>query len=510
MIIYSELESAVKSAGKVQTEIEGYISEIKKTIKTPISNLPGSDSKGYASTASQLAQNKINQLNKKSEKFASIEKKLNDVVTTAKSKDSNVSGRIEEIANSVIGKRKWYQAVGDWLYNTFCVDLANSNFVFEFFADCYEWAHSRYEKVKEIVVDWFKYGDGKYILNIALSVAGTIAAIAGAIAAVAAAPFTGGASLAGLILCIGAVASCVTAAIATINTIATVYDNGKALSLSGNIFDGYDGKPGAARYYGDTARMSEAFDKRDMGDETTNKIFNFTGKTIDFIDNVATVVDVVCSVAKLGIVYDYRIKKPGKSNINTRINKDTFFKGYDFSYKNVTRNLMKEMGFKITSGDLDTKTAFDFKKKFFAGDYNIDKFTKFTNGKKVWSAPEWSVKVFKVVKTFTNINKINSSISTFDHLLDPPPSNVKMTKLEEAIYDAEKIYNGTKAITDVIGFTKIGSVYGKYGIKVGETTGTVISAVVNLIDSASTSVATGAVQTPAPATSGGGGGGYAW
>ena len=43
----------------------------------------------------------------------------------AKSVDSTVATNISSIAEGYIEKRKWYEAAGDWIYNTFCVDLAN-------------------------------------------------------------------------------------------------------------------------------------------------------------------------------------------------------------------------------------------------------------------------------------------------------------------------------------------------------------------------------------------------
>ena len=59
-IHYGNLEDSIKRSKKIRSELSGYVDEINKRIIKPISNLSGSDSKGYTYTASNLAYNKIN------------------------------------------------------------------------------------------------------------------------------------------------------------------------------------------------------------------------------------------------------------------------------------------------------------------------------------------------------------------------------------------------------------------------------------------------------------------
>ena len=118
-IHYGNLEDSVKRSQKVRGEISGYVEEIKKRITTPISGLSGSDSAGYASTASSLAWQKITSLNNKANRFSAYEGTVNTLISTAKTKDNYVSGQIETIAGMYVEKRKWYQKAGDWIYNTF-------------------------------------------------------------------------------------------------------------------------------------------------------------------------------------------------------------------------------------------------------------------------------------------------------------------------------------------------------------------------------------------------------
>ena len=90
-------------------------------------------------------------------------------VDHAKDADSKVSREIESLADVYIGKRTWYEKVGDWLYDTFCVDLANSNDAFRFFSDAVKWCTGQAGDWIESVRDYFKYGDGQYIYNMVMA-----------------------------------------------------------------------------------------------------------------------------------------------------------------------------------------------------------------------------------------------------------------------------------------------------------------------------------------------------
>ena len=138
-IVYSSLEDAVDYASKARTKIDNYITQIGYVINTSISNLKGSDSYGYAQSAANLASQKTNDLAAKKTYFVNLENSLNSVISTAKSVDSTVATNISSIAEGYIEKRKWYEAAGDWIYNTFCVDLANHFSLVRDFVDGLKW-----------------------------------------------------------------------------------------------------------------------------------------------------------------------------------------------------------------------------------------------------------------------------------------------------------------------------------------------------------------------------------
>lgn len=455
-IVYASLEDAVDYASKTRTKIDNYITKIGKVINTPISNLSGSDSYGYAQSAANLATQKTSELVAKKTYFVNLENSLNSVISTAKSVDSTVANNISSIAEGYIEKRKWYEAAGDWIYNTFCVDLANHFSLVRDFVDGLKWVGDKVGNVLDKVHDWFKYGDGKYIWKITTSVVGAVVAVAGAIAAICAIPFSGGLSIPLVIGCIGALATSIGAIITVGNSISTLYTSGKALSLSGNIFDDDDGDPGAARYYGSASKMSEAFDKFDLGDKNTNDGFKTAGKVIDTTKGVADTTAFVCNIASLGNVKDYRVTTR-TDNINMRYNGDKWYKGYSFTWKNIKRNVLHDMGKTVTTGKFKDGS---FKLKFSSTD-KVSKYTiHFKNS--AFAAPEKLVKFFNITKTTDN--------------------TLNFLKNVDGLYDfyteSDKSFDGSiKALQNLTGIgknSKVFSIFDKYGTKSGKTIGDVV------------------------------------
>lgn len=344
-INYNMLEDSIKKSQKVRGELSDYVDEIKKRITTPVSELSGSDSSGYASTASSLAWKKINSLNEKANRFSAYERTVSSLISKAESKDTYVSNQIETIAGMYIEKRTWYQKAGDWIYNTFCVELVNKWDWARDLADVAKWIHSKVDNALDAVADWFKYGDGKYVLNILSAVGKVAAAVAATCVAIAAIPFTGGATLPIVIGCIAAAASGISAIITIVNAEATITSNTDAILFSGNLFKKDDGNPSAARYYGGVSSLSDKWKKTDMGDAKTNKAYSIGGDIIDTAKVVADTTYFVCGIILGAAAFrDYRYNNPGEH-----------IKRYDFSLKNLLHTLKGEFGFYLTKPGLVIK-----------------------------------------------------------------------------------------------------------------------------------------------------------
>jgi hypothetical protein len=430
-------------------KIDDYISKIGKVINTPIGSLSDSDTNGYAQSAAKLANNKVTELATKKTYFSNFERTTQKVIDTAKQVDGQVSTNISTIAESYIEKRKWYEAAGDWIYNTFCVDLANHFSLVRDFVDGAKWVFDKVGNVLDKIHDWFKYGDGQYILKIAISVVGAVVAVAGTIAAVCAIPFSGGLSIPLVIGCIGALATSVGAIITVGNSLATVKTSSKALSLSGNPFDD-DGDLGAARYYGSASKMSDLFEKYDWGDEETNAGFETAGKVIDTTKVVADTTAFVCNIASLGNVKDYRITTR-TDNVNFTYNNDQLSKGYSFTYENIKRNILHDMGRTVTTGKFKDGS---FGLKLVASDKTGKYTLHFANT--TFSCPEKLVKFFNVVKTTDNtMNFMKNTDGLYDFYTDS----------DKTLSDLSSV------VKNITGFGKISkefSIFDRYGTKTGK------------------------------------------
>ena len=98
-------------------------------------------------------------------------------------------------------------------------------------------------------------------------------------------------------------------------------------------------------------------------------------------------------------------------NINFRYNKDKWYKGYSFTWSNIKRNILHDMGRTATTGEFKDGS---FKIKLTTSD-KVSKYSVFFKDKKfelgklifnfnreTYSMPEKLVKFFNVVKTADN------------------------------------------------------------------------------------------------------------
>ncbi len=443
-IKYSALEDAVTYAAKARGKMDEYISQIGKVINTPIGRLQGDDSCGYAQSAANLANNKVSQLLEKKIYFSNFERTAQNLIDTARQTDNRVAENISNIAEQYIEKRTWYEAAGDWIYNTFCVDLANRFSLVRDFVDGLKWIGDKAGNIVRKIHNWFKYGDGKYVWNIVSSITGAVVSIAGAIGAICAIPFSGGLTIPLVIGCIGAAAASIGAIITVGNSFSTIFTNGKALSLSGNPLDDDDGEPGAARYYGDATKMSSMFQKFDLGDEKTNADFKTAGEVIDTTKVVADTVKLGCDIASLGNVKDFRVTTR-KDNINFRYNEGKWNKGYSFTYQNIKKNILHDMGYKTSAGGFK-KGSFGIKLK--SSDEIKDYTIHFKNS--TFSCPERLVKFFNGAKTIDNTMNFAQNL---DGLYD------FYTDSDKTFSDFVK---GLENLSGIGGKTKAFSVVNKY------------------------------------------------
>jgi len=290
-ISYSLLETSVTNANKHATSLFDYVSDIKATIITPIGNLDGSDTLGYAEAASSEATNKISNLETRATNYTAYATMITNFVNGAKDTDNIVSDSLEAITGDYVETLGFFEGFATAIYNFVCVDLANSNDMIRLLSDAVKWVDNKVSDAAESAYNWFKYGEGQYWVNGILSVAGAVLAIAGAVVAIAAIPVTGGVSAVAVWACVAAAAACVGAVITTANTMATVKANATALSFNDD--------PGKSQFYGEIESMSDTIEKTDYGDAQDNQDMADKAHAVETTKAVCDVIGVVRGVTNI-------------------------------------------------------------------------------------------------------------------------------------------------------------------------------------------------------------------
>lgn len=344
---YSEIKSAKSKAediagGWFSSGIDDYKSGLKSSLKSPLDEWRLSESEpyghAYVSSAQGNIDTKISALDTAATKWTNLATKLGNFVQYVQDRDSDVVNIFETTSDQYTdykGLKGVFNYISDVAYNFFAVDLANSNGFTRAIADWGKEKADDFSSVLQDVEDYFKHGDGRYILNIIGSVALTTVAIAGVVISIVGLPFTGGATCSTAVACIsllGVAAGTVSAAISAYNTKYAVKSNVEALI--------YTDDPGKARFYGDVSKYSEYVAKTDLGSKEANEKAEKKGKILDTTKAVADVVQL-----GTGLATTFGTKSVEVLDDAGNVAKHTTF---DFSPSNVKTNVLKTFGFKAT------------------------------------------------------------------------------------------------------------------------------------------------------------------
>ena len=197
------------------------------------------------------------------------------------------------------------------------------------------------------IVDWFKHGEGKYYLGIALDALAVVGAIAGTVVAIALAVATGGAAAP---LVVAAVASTIGTVMTMVDSGFSIYNKVKALKVEKET-----GDPGRARYYGNISGVSDTIDKTDMGGKTANDVWGVVGTGYDVVHVTADITAVVSGTIGVAGLSGQAVKNPvtGKFELKTT---------YDPSKikSNLKGTFLEKIGFRNKGG----KWTFNIKNLF--------------------------------------------------------------------------------------------------------------------------------------------------
>lgn len=441
-ITYSKIKNASKSAQKASDYYEDFSSELSKSVYNKLNINYGSDSKGYIYNAKNVVSNKVKDLNSKKKKYADLSTSLYNLKKTVENCESNAKKSVTKIATDELElkNRKWYQKVGDWIYGTVCVDIINSNPITKGLGNIIKSGLDYVDYGFDKAVDWFKHGDGKYYLNITLSVLGDIAAIAGTISAIAlcagATVATGGVATP---LLVAAIASGIGTVMTAVDSGFSIYNNIKALKISKNSSD-----PGRARYYGDIDGVSSSIGKYDMGGKKANKIWGYVGTGYDVTHTAADVTAVVAGSIGAAGLSETTTKAASGKTIRTYSYDKTKIKG---NLKNTT---LEKIGFRKQAGTgkykFSIKNLFSTKKPTRGSALGQQELIKDRVLRKKYGNKNSSIRkriesVSKIEKIVKKPGKTKSVIDNVEKIINPNTNAYDKTK------SVIKVITGTSDVT---------------------------------------------------------------
>ncbi len=274
-IKYQALEDAAGEAKTLSKDLRSYADDMDSVTKS-LSDLPGSDSRGYVSSALSIARKKAQDASDASYKYSNFSEKLKNMSSYAKEKDKNAASGIQMTVESYVGERSLFQKLKDGLYEgyvNFVNRLENSGPLGKLLAEAIRKGVDGIGSISRKVINFFKYGDGKYWLNIFDAVKDALLAVGVLASAIIA--FVGGPAWLVVIGVVAIVAGTIYLVQQVTDSIIRLDENFKSLDLSegGNIT--------AARYYGEIEGVKDKTTHYDYGDSEENNAIEKFGENYD-------------------------------------------------------------------------------------------------------------------------------------------------------------------------------------------------------------------------------------
>lgn len=426
-IDYSEINSAAKKARSAASYYEDFADTMENKVEKKLYNLSGYDRKGNVDNAKTIISCKVKELRSKKNYYNSLATNLEKMADNFEIRENQVIRDVKSVATEAFelkNQSKW-KAFTQWAYGTFCVDLLNWNPITRAIGNGIKTGLDWVQEKGSKVVDWFKHGEGKYWLGIALDALAVVGAVATTVGSIALAVATGGAATP---LVVAAVAS-------TIGTIMTMVDAGFSISnkVKALKIESDSGDPGQARFYGNISGVNDVTEKTDFGGETTNNIMGFVGESYDVLHTAADITSFVAGSMGSAGLKAQKVTNPTTGKVSLKTTYDPT------KVKSNLKNIMKEkIGFKNKNGkwtfDIKSLVGFKERKTGFTVKSEILEKDLITDviGNKTW-------------KNIKNVKKVTSY---------PGKIYKKISNIETIVSSDTSAYDKTKSVLKYIGGSK--------------------------------------------------------
>ena len=265
---FKELESAISKLSSSGAKAQRYAEDLERDNLKKLSSIELGCT-GDVEDAYQSITNKISQLNQTSKDFEAYVKNLEDFGDAVRAADKSLQKKIDSYAKAFASGHNIKCGLVEGLWNWICdgaSSLLNQTKLGQWINNALrkvgDWFGDRWADLKE----WYVFEGGEFICNIALGVVACL----GALFTIA----TAGVGLLAIVATVGAV-------ITIINSLTQIYTNTTALVTR-------DDDPAWARRMGKNTSLSKWFES----DFPDNEFLQAVGKTVDFVDNICTIITV--------------------------------------------------------------------------------------------------------------------------------------------------------------------------------------------------------------------------
>lgn len=259
------LKEAADGAKKVSDKLSDYSDALNDDVYKKLNNYAGERTEDF-NTALNSIREKIAQLDDDADKYTTYSADIDDLQQTCRAVDKDVAARVESLTGEFktrndITTNKFFDSI-----NLLLTKVKNSTFIGRWLDDAVDWYNDCEDYLKECIEDWYQFQGGKEFvkgmtvaaLELVIAVTGIVATVAGIMA--------GGWTIA-------AVAALIGGAIATVNAVTNMINEGRAL----------------AGYGEDPARAQRISKENSIQDTLRNE----THKNISMWDGIAGTLDAV-------------------------------------------------------------------------------------------------------------------------------------------------------------------------------------------------------------------------
>ncbi|MCL2224536.1 MAG: hypothetical protein FWB96_06175 [Defluviitaleaceae bacterium] len=174
-INFSELQDASNTARTLATGLRNYAVAVRGNIVTPISNLPGNDSRGYATGASSAASRKIRELNEREERFRNLSQNIARFAENARNADVAVAQSMRNVTGIHPNQQNRWRIFSNAVSSFLLPGGVGGGSLSKFFASFGGHSAMMAINLKRNVVNWFAHGNGRNVFKNtknAISIAG--------------------------------------------------------------------------------------------------------------------------------------------------------------------------------------------------------------------------------------------------------------------------------------------------------------------------------------------------